>query len=352
MAEVMSIVSAKRIRRIPILRSVALAILVGFVVIVLGAEFFAPYDPAFQSRELPSAPRTKIHFLNAAGEFEPSIRRIELVDPLDRRYAEDDSHSYPIAWLVEGEPYQLFGMFSVRRHLFGVRDNSEDVPRMHLLGTDPLGRDRFSRLLIATKFSLLVAPIGALLALGIGVLIGLISGYAQRSADMVIMGVTDTVLALPTLVLILAARAAFPLDLPPLRAAFLLVMIFALTGWAEIARLTRGLVRSIKEREYILAARSIGLSETRIAFRHVLPNALGPLLTQALLMLPYFLLSEVALSFLGVGLQEPAPSLGNMLAAASDISQLQKEPFLLLAPAAVIFLFVFAVRALAEREAD
>ena len=336
------------------LRTVAIAILSLFASVVLLAEFIAPYDPALQTRNLPSAPPTRIHFTDASGgsHLRPFVYGSELVDPLEGRFTVDTSKAFPLEFFVQGGSYRLFGLIPSSLHLFGVSAEDSHAPRIHLLGTDALGRDRFSRLLVATKFSLLVTPIGALLAFGIGVLIGLESGYANRFVDTAIMGVTDTVLALPTLILILAARAAFPLDLPPLRAATLLILIFALTGWAEIARLTRGLVRSIKEREYILAARSIGLSEPRILFRHILPNAAGPLLTQVTVMLPYFLLSEVALSFLGVGVQEPQPSLGNMLAAAADISQLQRSPLLLLSPAVVIFLFVFAVRALADRDRD
>ena len=324
-----------------------------FAAVVLFAEFLAPYNEASQVRSSPSAPASSIRFRDESGRFHlrPFIYRIELTDALNGVYAEDRSQKYPIGLFVEGEPYRLLGLFQARTHLFGVI-GAEDTPRIHLLGTDPLGRDRFSRLLIAAKFSLIVTPLGALLAFFIGALVGLISGYASRTADTVIMGITDTVMALPTLILILAARAAFPLDLPPLRAAILLVMIFAFTGWAEIARLTRGLVRSIKEREYILAARSIGLSEPRILFHHILPNAAGPLITQLTVIVPYFLLSEVALSFLGVGVQEPQPSLGNMLAAAADISQLQRTPLLLLSPAIVIFLFVIAIRTVADGRDD
>lgn len=193
-----------------------------------------------------------------------------------------------------------------------------------------------------------MCPAGALLACLIEVFIGLVSGFANRYIYTVLMGAADSMLALPTLILILAARAAFPLELRPTRAAVLLIFIFALTGWAEMARLARGLVRSFREREFVLAARSIGLTEARILFRHIFPKASPTLLTQATIMLPYFLLAEVALSFLGVDLQEPQPSLGNMLAAASDLTQLQVRPFLLLSPAAVIFLFVISIRILAD----
>ena len=332
----------------------AWSVLSVFVLVVLFAEFLAPYDPASQVRATPSSPVSSVNFRDDAGalHLRPFIYKTELTDALNGIYTEDRSQIYPLGFFVEGERYNLLGSFPARTHLFGVIGGGGDTPRVHLLGTDQLGRDRLSRLLVAAKFSLIVTPLGALLAFLIGALIGLVSGYSGRTADAMIMGITDTVLALPTLILILAARAAFPLELPPLRAAMLLVMIFAFTGWAEIARLTRGLVRSIKEREFILAARSIGLSEPRILFSHILPNAAGPLLTQLTVMLPFFLLSEVALSFLGVGVQEPQPSLGNMLAAAADISQLQRSPILLLSPAIVIFVFVIVIRIAADRRTD
>jgi peptide/nickel transport system permease protein len=236
----------------------------------------------------------------------------------------------------------LFGGTS-RDHLI-----QPDGPRVHLLGTDQLGRDRFSRLMSEIRFSLLVSPIGTVLACLIGITFGAVSGYAGRAVDAVMMGIADTVISLPTLILILAARAAFPLELPPVTAATLLISIFALTGWAEMARLARGQVVAVKQREYIVAARSIGLTETRILWRHILPNIAGPLITQATLILPAFFLAEVALSFLGVGLQEPEPSLGNMLTAASDITQLGRQPLVMLSPAIVIFLFVLGTRLLSH----
>ena len=150
------------------------------------------------------------------------------------------------------------------------------------------------------------------------------------------------------LILILAARAAFPLELPPLSAGVLLVAIFAAVGWAEMARLARSLVRSMREREFVLAAKASGLTGPRILFRHILPNIARPLVTQATLILPAFLLAEVALSFLGVGLQEPVPSLGNMLAEAADVTQLRLRPVLLLSPAIAIFLFIMGVRLMAD----
>ncbi len=314
-----------------------------FALFAIFADLLAPYDYAAQSRSMPRAPASRLHFENGR----PVIYEARLTDPLRFGYEEDRSRGYPIGLFVRSDTYNFLGLFVTDIHLFGV-DADGDGPRLHLLGTDALGRDRFSRLVHAVRFSLIVAPLGMLLASFIGVLIGVASGYASRGVDTFLMGSADAMLALPALILILAARAAFPLELPPLSAGVLLVAIFAAVGWAEMARLARSLVRSMREREFVLAAKASGLTGPRILFRHILPNIARPLVTQATLILPAFLLAEVALSFLGVGLQEPVPSLGNMLAAAADITQLRSRPALLLSPAIAIFLFIMGVRLMAD----
>lgn len=327
------------------LRSIAWTGLAIFGIVILVGDFIAPYDHTSQSRSYPSAPPSVIRFYDQAGEFhlQPFIYRQKLADPLSRTYGEDTSARYRLTFLTSGDRYSFLGIFSARTHLFGV-ESTGGAPRIHALGTDDLGRDRFSRLVRAIRFSLIVSPVGALLAWMVGVSIGLISGSLGAKIDSLLMAVADTTLALPTLVMILAARAAFPLELPPWRAAMLLIMIFTAFGWAETARLTRGLVRSIKQHEYILAARSIGLTDARIMMRHILPNALPTILRQGFLTLPAFLLAEVALSFLGIGLQEPEPSLGTLLASAADINQLQRDPLIVLAPGIVITVFVLAIK--------
>jgi peptide/nickel transport system permease protein len=310
------------------------------------AGFLAPYDYSAQSRSEPSAPATTIHFSGLTPIIHP--RRVE--DALRRTYTEDTSVAFPVGFFVRGYSYKLLGVVETNVHLFGVRTTSGIAPRINLLGTDRLGRDRFSRLIYAVRFSLIVAFIGVLVACLVGISIGGVSGYAGRLADTILMGATDAMLALPTLILILGVRAAFPLELPMTRAALLLLLIFALTGWADMARLTRGLVLSLRKREFVVAAVALGVSETKILLRHILPNILPSLRTRAFLMLPTFLLAEVALSYLGVGLQEPEPSLGNMLTAASDLDQLRSQPFSVLSPALAVLLFTLGVRLIGRKE--
>lgn len=326
-------------------------ILLTFCLAAIFADFIAPYDYREQSRLEPLVPAVEIRFRDAEGNWHvrPFIYARKIADPLTRNYVEDRTKLYPLALFVRGHSYNLCGLLATNIHLFGLRDAPQmNSPRVNLLGTDALGRDRLSRLLNASRFSLLVAPLSALLGSALGILLGCLAGYGGRFIDALLMRVADAMMALPTLIVVLAARAAFPLELPPLRAGGLLVSIFVVAGWAEMARLARGETLALRQREYVLAAYSVGLSESRILLRHILPNMSRPLLVQMSLMLPAFLLSETALSFLGVGLQEPEPSWGNMLAAANDLTLLQAQPFVVLAPAFAIFTFVLGVRLLSD----
>lgn len=320
------------------------------------ADFFSPYNHQLQSRHEPSSPPARIRTRDREGNIyvRPFVYAQRMVDPLLRRYEEDTSRIYQLELFTTGYEYKLFGLFRCNRHLFGLRNANEvGAPRIYLLGTDELGRDRLSRLIVASRFSLLVGPSGTLLAALIGIFIGCFAGYTSgrfgNLADSLLMRLADTMMALPTLVMILAARAAFPLELPMLRAALLLIGIFVALGWAEMARLTRGLVLELREREFVIAATSLGMSQQRVLFRHILPNIARPLVTQALLMLPAFLLSETALSFLGVGLQEPDVSWGGLLTAAADLALLQRDhAWTILTPAIAITLFVFGVRLIGD----
>jgi peptide/nickel transport system permease protein len=356
-----------------------LSIIAVFYLAVALADLVAPYDYRSQSRDETDAPATVIHFRDAVGNFHarPFIYTSRLTDTLSRAYAEDASRRFPVKLFARGYAYKLLGIIPTDRHLFGVAHEDENfdqrdfhqtptapqssssssssrdpsrvnAPLVHLLGVDKLGRDRFSQLLAAARFSLAVAPLGTILAGALGILVGCAAGYAGRKTDAVLMRAADAMLALPALVLILAARAALPLNLPTTRAAAFLVAVFFAVGWAEMARLVRGLVLELRGREYVVAARSLGMTEARVLFRHILPNASRAILVQLSLMLPAFLLAETALSFLGVGVQEPEVSWGKMLADAQDLARLGAQPLLLLSPAIAIFLFVLGVRLLSD----
>jgi peptide/nickel transport system permease protein len=272
-----------------------------------------------------------------------------LIDPATQRYEEITDRAYPLELFARGYSYEFLWLFPTDLHLFGTRvEAGVEAPRVYLLGADKFGRDRLSRLLMATRYSLFIGPIGALLASALGVLIGGVAGYVGGWTDAVLMRAADVMLALPTLVLILAVRATFPPGLPPADAIKLLLILFVMLGWAEMARLARGLTRELRQREYVLAAVSLGCSPARVIVRHILPGAALSLAAQALLILPAFLLAETALSFLGVGLQEPEASWGSLLAVVDGRLFSRGHALAELSPALAIMLFVLGARLLGD----
>src|SRR5215468_8573841 len=322
-----------------------------FYLIAVFAKMLAPYDYGSLSRREPFAPPTAIRFRDANGQWHarPFIYARRLVDPTTQRYEEIPDRAYPLELFTRGYSYEFLWLLPTNLHLFGVRSIAgAEAPRVFLLGADRSGRDRFSRLLMATRYSLLVGPIGALLASALGVLIGVIAGYVGGWTDAVLMRAADVMLALPTLVLILAVRATFPPGLPPADAIKLLWTIFVMLGWAEMARLARGLTGELRQREYVVAAVSLGCSPARVIVRHILPGAALSLTAQALLILPDFLLAETALSFLGVGLQEPEASWGSLLASVDGKLFNRGHALAELSPALAIMLFVLGARLLGD----
>jgi len=282
-------------------------------VCVLFAGFFAPYNPAAQNRDLPYAPPSKIHFVDPSGRFHarpfvhPTIPDPENYDA----YLEDKTHNCPVRLLVRGDSYAIGGVFHSNLHLFGV----EEPNRILLMGTDAYGRDQLSRLVFGGQISLTAGLVAAILSLGLGLLLGAISGYYGGWFDESAMRVTELFMALPWIYLLLAIRAFLPLQVSPVQAFLLIVCVIGVVGWTRPARLIRGSVLSAKERGYVLVARGFGGSDWYLLRRHILPEMTGILLTQAAILVPQYILAEATLSFLGLGLGEPTPSWGNMLAA-------------------------------------
>lgn len=290
----------------------ALAALVVIHALVLLAGFFAPYDPTSQNRSLPFAPPTRIHIVDSQGKlhFRPFVYSWTAVTGTATDYREDQSVAYPVHLLVFGTEYKILGIVPLRRHLFGT----EEPGRVFLIGSDAYGRDQFSRLLYGGQISLSAGLLATAISLILGVIIGAAAGYYGGWVDDVLMRGAEIFLALPWLYLLFAVRAFLPLRIAPNQVFLLLIAVIGVIGWARPARLIRGVVLSAKEREYVLAARGFGASDLYILRRHILPQVSGVALTQTAVFIPRYVLAEVALSFLGLGITEPVPSWGNMLA--------------------------------------
>jgi peptide/nickel transport system permease protein len=185
--------------------------------------------------------------------------------------------------------------------------------RPHLLGTDTLGRDQLSRLLYGGRISLGVGLLATALALGTGIVLGSLAGFFGGWIDSAVMAAADVFMALPWLYLLLALRAALPLDVAPARALASIVIVIGIAGWARPARLVRGVVLSVRRRDFVIAASASGASPARVLRSHVAPDVLSVALTQASILIPQYTLAEITLSFFGIGIGEPTPSWGSMM---------------------------------------
>jgi len=279
---------------------------------VLFGGFIAPYAPNEQNRSAPFTAPTRLRFVDTTGRthLRPFVYRLVSRPGAFDEYDEDRSRPYPVRFLVRGTPYTIAGL-SADRHLFGV----DEPAKIFLFGTDQFGRDLFSRLLFGAKISLVAGVLAASLALGLGIALGSLAGYYEGWTDDGIMRMAELFLALPWLYLLLAVRSMLPLHIDPGRAFLLLVTVIGFVGWARPARLIRAIVLSAKHRDHVVAARAFGATDLYLLRRHVLPQTAGVVLTQLTVLVPRYILAEVTLSFFGLGVAEPVPSWGNMLAA-------------------------------------
>jgi peptide/nickel transport system permease protein len=314
-------------------------ILIGLYFVALVAGFAAPYHFERQDRDRFFHPPT---WPQLSG-FRLVVPRYEQL-PGSFNYRAVTGDSKPIHFFVRGDKYKLFGLIPATVHLFGTGDENYPV---YLLGTDQFGRDVLSRLLYGSQISLSIGIVGILLSFAFGMIIGGVSGYFSGRTDTVIMRLCELIMSIPALYLIISLRATFPPGMSSSQVYAMIIIILSFIGWASMARVIRGMALSLREQQFVLAARALGQTHLKIIARHILPNTFSYVIVAATLSVPYYILGEVVLSFLGVGIQEPNASWGNMLTAAQNTEYLRNYPWLL-APGAAIFVTVLAFNFLGD----
>lgn len=310
------------------MRRFGASILVLVVAAALGAPFLAPHAPDVKFSDLLYAPPTLPHVVDEAGAWHaPFIYRWTLADRLEQRFAQDRSMRVPLVWMSGG---RLVGS-----------SNESGAPLL-LAGADSSGRDVFARLLFGARTSLGLALAAALGATLLGGLVGGAAGYIGGVVDDALMRATDFVLVLPAIYVVLALRAVMPLVIAPGLVFVMLAAIFAVVGAPFVARGVRAIVRSERQLEYAVAARSLGAGHLRLLVRHLLPASSGFVVVQLTVLVPAFIVAEATLSYVGLGFQDPIASWGAMLQEASNTRALTDFRWLL-SPAAAIFLVVLGL---------
>jgi len=325
-------------------------IVIFYLVCGVFAEFFTPYVLQYQSNYLEARPQPLV-FKNREGQFSlrPAVYGLEeQIDMVLRKrsYAVDRTKIYPLYFFVKGQPYRLFGFIPADVHLFGT-DPADAEAHAFLLGTDRLGRDVLSRIIYGGRLSLLLGLIGQVLTFVVGTVMGVISGYYGGATDIVVQRMTEFVGAFPDIPLFMALAAAIPVTWSPMLVYFMLTLILVFIRWGGLARQVRGLILSLREREYVLAARSAGASDIRLMFRHLLPGTMSHVIVIATLMIPGMIISETALSWLGLGLRPPLTSWGVLLQEVSSVRSIRFAPWLLL-PVPFVILAVLSFNMLGD----
>lgn len=307
------------------------------------ADFLAPYPVNVQRRTLFFHPPSSLTWSDTRGRF--SLRPWVLGSHREANdtFASDPQVRFPIRFFVRGYPYRLLGLLPLEVHLFGADDRTP----LFLLGSDALGRDVFSRLLIGSRISLTIGLIAILITFSLGLLVGGAAGYYGGRIDSVLMRFCEMLQSVPSFYLLLALAAVLPPSLPAGVTYMLIIVILSFVGWAGLARIIRGIALSAREREYVEAARALGVSDLKIIIRHILPNTFSFAMVSATLAVPGYILAEAGLSYLGLGIREPEPSWGNMLSAAQSLDVLTKFQWIL-TPGLLIFITVLAFNFLGD----
>jgi len=329
------------------------AIIGGLLVLMLAflaifAEFFAPYPLDTYNSQNSFIPPSKIHFWDAEGNFHWRPFTYNQVVELEPKtfvpiWTDDESQIYPIRLFVKSWEYKLFGLIPTDRHLFGVDEGGS----FYLLGTDQYGSDLWSKACEAGRISLSMSLFGTLISVVIGSMVGVFSGYYGGWIDNATQRFVEFITAFPQLALWLALVALVPRTWDSFRIFLIISFIFALLSWTTLAREVRSKVLALRQTDFVLAAKEMGASDSRIMFIHLLPNTLSHIIVVLTLTIPGIILAEAFLSFLGLGIQRPLISWGLLMQDAQNLRTLGETPWIM-TPALFIIISVLGFNLLGD----
>lgn len=302
-------------------------------------EVVAPYDPEESFIKYKLAPPSRVHIFDTQGNlqrpFVYKINRERDSETLRSIYTEDTSTIYPIRFFVQGSEYKLWGRWPMSLHLIGL-DVPQDEQGILLIGADRLGRDVFSRIVYGARISLTIGLVSVIVSLILGILFGGLSGFYGGALDNAIQRMIEFIRSVPEIPLIMGLAAALPADWPVIRLYFGITIVLSMVGWTGLARVVRGRFLSLREEDFVMAARLSGSSEMRVIFRHMLPSFFSHIIATLTLSIPAIILSETGLSFIGLGLRAPAISWGVLLQEAQNVRSMALAPWVLTPGIAVV----------------